>query len=425
MKHIKNLHKTRFGLIIILLAITSLSWYATRHSTVDFEEDIIEPSIEEVFDPVIEYGIVADSLTVIKGTIQKNQYLSDILLKHHMPYPEIVTLVEKSKPIFNVRNMRTGNNYCVLANNDSTEKIRYFIYEISTVDYVVYDISDSLNISLHQKEVTTEEKTIVGNITSSLYQTLQEQNTNPELAIKLSEIYAWTIDFYRIQKNDQFSVIYEESFVEGKSIGITDIKCAKFIHKGENLYAFKFTDNEKTDYFDIEAKGLRKAFLKAPLKFSRISSGFTMKRFHPVQKRFKAHLGTDYAAPKGTPIMSVGDGEIIEARYSQFNGNYVKVRHNGTYTTQYLHMSKIAKNMRPGVRVKQGDIIGYVGSTGLATGPHVCFRFWKNGKQVNHLAEKFPEAFPVSKQNLDVFTKIKTELKNRLDALTETQKIEV
>ena len=198
-------------------------------------------------------------------------------------------------------------------------------------------------------------------------------------------------------------------------MGIDEVQSALFNHEGEPYYAFKFSQNDKEDYFDESGNSLRKAFLQAPLKFSRLSSGYTQRRFHPVQKRWKAHLGTDYAAPTGTPIMAVGDGVVTEARYSKFNGNYVKVRHNSTYTTQYLHMSKIASGMKPGTRVKQGQTIGYIGSTGLATGPHVCFRFWKNGKQVDHRREKIPPSEPIKAEYREEFNEHLKQWKARLD----------
>jgi murein DD-endopeptidase MepM/ murein hydrolase activator NlpD len=255
-------------------------------------------------------------------------------------------------------------------------------------------------------------------INSSLSLSLDKQGYNPALAITLSEVYAWSIDFYHIQKGDRFKVIYEETMVDGESIGIKRIKAAYFEHFKKPYYAIQFSQDNHSGYYDQENRGLRRQFLKAPVKFSRISSRFTMKRYHPVQKRNKPHLGTDYAAPKGTPIYSTANGKITHAKYSKYNGNYVKVRHNGTYTTQYLHMSKIKKGIRPGVRVNQGDVIGFVGSTGLATGPHVCYRFWKNGKQVDPYRQKLPKAEPIKKANLVTYKKIKKEVIAQLETIT-------
>jgi murein DD-endopeptidase MepM/ murein hydrolase activator NlpD len=230
--------------------------------------------------------------------------------------------------------------------------------------------------------------------------------------MSLVNIYAWSIDFFRIQKGDAFSVIYEEEYVDDTTyVGLKRVLGANLIHSGNDYYSFQY-ENELgfDDYYDEEGRSLRKTFLRAPLNFTRISSRYSGRRFHPVQKRWKAHLGTDYAAPTGTPIMTTADGEISAASYTSGNGNYVKVRHNSTYSTQYLHMSKIKPGIKPGVRVKQGDVIGYVGSTGLATGPHVCYRFWVNGKQVDPYKQKLPEAKSLDSTRLAAFKEYSEKL---------------
>ena len=406
----------QYILFSFLIALLVISFYYQK-SSVEAQEDeaiLCEDTVERVpeFD---EYGFSVDSFTTHSAKLKSNQFLADILLAYQIPYPQIDRLVKKSNEVFNRKSLRTGQKYSVRVSNDSLAEPHYLIYEESPVKYVVFDLRDTLNVYVEEREVETKIRSSSGIITSSLYETMMEQNLDAGLAVKLADIYAWTIDFYRIQKGDWFKLIYEEKLVAGKSYGTGKVIAAEFNHKGENFYAFLFEKDEVADYFDEEGKGLKKAFLKSPLKFSRISSRFTMKRFHPVQKIFKAHLGTDYAAPKGTPILSVGDGTIEEAQYRQYNGNYVKVKHNSTYTTQYLHMSKIAKGIKRGVHVKQGEVIGYVGSTGLATGPHVCFRFWKNGKQSDHLKEKFPSSEPVKKQYKDEYLKKSEELKKVLD----------
>ena len=363
------------------------------------------------------YGLNLDSFIVKEGKIKKNQMLSHILLINHIPWPEIDLLVKKSKDIYDVRKLRSGKNYTVLCKKDSTEKAEYFIYEANAIDYVVFDLRDTMHVAVEQKDVTETRRGVAGVITSSLYQTLIDIDCSAGLAMEMSEIYAWSIDFYRIQKGDRFKVIFTEKWVEDTRVGIGAIEACLFEHHKENFYAFPFEQNQVIDFFDENAKSLRKAFLKSPLKFGRISSSFTMRRYHPVQKRWKAHLGTDYAAPTGTPILAVGDGKVIEARYKKFNGNYVKIKHNGTYTTQYLHMSKFVSGVRSGKYVRQGDVIGYVGSTGLATGPHVCFRFWKNGKQVNHRTQKLPASLPVIKELLPQFTATMETMKLQLDEI--------
>lgn len=363
------------------------------------------------------FGLEVDSLFETKDYVRKHETLADILLPHNLSYNRILNLFEASKETFDLSKINTGKPYTIYSKLDSIETVHYFVYEKDRINYIVYDLRDSLIIWEGKKEVETRERRAAGVINHSLYVTLAEADINDQVALKLSEVFAWQIDFYRIQKGDKFKVIFEEEFVGGKSVGISRIIAANFQHWGEDYYGFSFTENDRVEYFDENGKSLRKAFLKAPVKFSRISSGYSKKRFHPVLKRYKAHLGTDYAAPKGTPIYSVGDGVVTEARYKRNNGNYVKIRHNGTYTTQYLHMSKIKSGIRPGVKVKQSQIIGYVGSTGLATGPHVCFRFWKNGQQVNHRREKFPSSHPVSDKNLDEYMMIKDHLKMHLDSM--------
>ena len=247
---------------------------------------------------------------------------------------------------------------------------------------------------------------------------MDELGVTPQLTNDFVDVFAWQIDFFRLQKGDRFKVIYEEKLVEGQPIGIGDIKAVYFNHFGNDYYGMRYDQGNGPDYFDEEGKSLRKALLKYPLKFTRISSRYSGSRFHPVQKRWKAHRGTDFAAPRGTPIRSVGDGIVVEAKYGKYNGNYVKVRHNSTYSTQYLHMSKIAAGMKPGVKVRQGQTIGYVGSTGLATGAHLCYRFWKNGVQVDALKVDLPSAEPIESEKLLAYNQIKRIYMERLNAIS-------
>ena len=364
-----------------------------------------------------EFGIDATDKNVLKGKIDRNEFLADLLLPHNVSYATISTVAEKSKRIFDIRKLNAGKSYTIICDVDSISTAEFFIYEISPVNFVVYDLRDTVNIYRGERNVTLEQRAASGVINSSLYQTLIDQNLSPALAMEMADIYAWSIDFYRIQKGDHFKLIYNVKKVEEQVVGIDEIQAAVFNHFDSPYYAFDFAQGEQHDYFDEEGNSLRKAFLQAPLKFSRISSGYTKRRFHPVQKRWKAHLGTDYAAPKGTPIMAVGDGVVTEARYKQYNGNYVKIKHNGTYTTQYLHMSKIATGIKPGTRVRQGQTIGFVGSTGLATGPHVCFRFWKHGTQVDHRREKLPPSEPIKDEYRTAFDAHLNSWKARLDSI--------
>lgn len=365
----------------------------------------------------VEYGIDCDDFQVVKDTVQPHQNLSDILLKYDVPNSAIHDAAVASKAIFDVRTMKAGNPFCIIHNTDSSKKVRYFVYELNPVDYVVFDFDDPIKVSLGKKSVQLKTKTVSGRIESSLWDTLTEQQLDIELAIKLSEIYAWAIDFHHLQKEDTFRVVFEEIFVEGEPIGIGQIQAARFDHNDKKFYAFYFEQDAQGSYYDQHADSMEKAFLKAPIKFSRITSGFSKRRFHPILKKYKAHFGIDYAAKTGTPIMSTGDGVVVKAGYDKNNGKYVKIRHNGVYTTQYLHMSRFAPGIKRARNVRQGEVIGYVGSTGLATGPHLCYRFWKNGRQVNPSKEDIPSVEPVGKEYLDRFNGQMANLKQQLDIL--------
>ena len=413
-----NLKKSQFILIAAgIFSIISL-WLIFSH-----EPNTVSPEFVEAVDSLVgnecndEFGIDAEGYNVIKGKIRPNQFLADILLPLNISYQDISNLAEKSKKVYDIRKLNSGKGYTLICSEDSNQKALFFIYEMSAVDFVVYDLTDTINVYRGSRQTMLEEKTASGTIESSLYMTLMNQGLSPALAMEMADIYAWSIDFYRIQKGDYFKLIYTVKKVQDEVVGIDNIQAVVFNHFDSPYYAFEYAQGSEIDYYDDEGNSLRKAFLQAPLKFSRISSGYTKRRFHPVQKRYKAHLGTDYAAPSGTPIMSVGDGVIAEAQYKKYNGNYVKVKHNGTYTTQYLHMSIIASGIRPGVRVRQGQVIGYVGSTGLATGPHVCFRFWKNRQQVDHRREKLPPSLPIKAEYKDNYSEHLNLWKPRLDSI--------
>ena len=374
---------------------------------------------ENLSDPcVVLYDICSEDYKVHRGELESGQTLGAVLYLNHIDHGRIDQIVRASKGIFDFRKAKAGKKFTVLCSNDSIEKAQYFIYEMSNIDYVVFDIRDTIKVFLGQKDVEVKTREASGKIESSLWNSLVENKMSPALVMELSSIYAWTIDFFRIQKGDYFKVVYEEKYVEGEFIGIGRVYAALFNHANEDFYAFYFEEEENYgDYFDDEGAALRKAFLRAPLNYSRISSSFSKRRKHPVTGRIKAHLGTDYAAPTGTPILSTANGTVTEARYKRNNGNYVKVRHNSTYSTQYLHMSKIKSGIRPGVYVKQGEVIGYVGSTGLATGPHVCYRFWKNGRQVDPYKQKLPPSKPVKKENLEAYTMLKDSMMNLIQSI--------
>lgn len=366
-----------------------------------------------VVAPRDEYGIPEMNLDVFDRRVQRNETFAEILTRHNVPYEQVVALANSARPVFNVRTLRAGHPIRVY--RDSLNTARYLVYEKDPIRYVVFNLAaDSAGVYEGERDVRVQRRRLSGSIERSLYETLEEQELSsrlvPELAMSLSEVFAWQVDFFRIREGDDFSVIYEERTIDGEPIGIGRIVAARFGHRGSNFYGFYFDEGERPDYYDDEGNSLRKALLKAPLKFKRISSRYSKRRLHPVQKRYKSHLGTDYAADPGTPIYSVGDGVVVEARFKRYNGNYVKIRHNATYTTGYLHMSRIANGIRPGATVRQGEVIGYVGSTGLATGPHVCYRYWKNGVQIDPFSDTIPPAHPVDPSVRDAFTAVRDSL---------------
>ncbi len=361
-----------------------------------------------------EFDIRADHFATVDERVRRNETFSDILSRHGISHAAIADLARLAKPVLDVRRIRAGSRYRLY--RDSTDgQVRFLVYQQNPVEYVVFEMGDTLRVEAGARDVTIVEKEIQGAIERSLYETLEQLDVSPVLAIELSEVFAWQVDFYRIMKGDRFSVVYEEQRVGDEAIGIGRIRAARFHHAGRDYYAFAHAAGGRVAYYDEKGNSLRRPFLKAPLKFTRISSRYSLRRFHPVQKRYKAHLGTDYAAPTGTPVRATADGVVIAAGYTKNNGRYVKIRHNSTYTTGYLHFSKIARGIKKGKHVSQGDTIGYVGSTGLATGPHLCYRFWKNGRQVDPLRQKLPDTVePIDPAYRSEFEAIVAELKDRL-----------
>ena len=381
-------------------------------------QDVASDSIHVPAPTPKLFGIEVDTFNVVSDEVKSGDSFGKITGSLGLGTASIYAVAEQVKDVFDVTRIKSGKRYTVLTGKGSSQP-SFFIYEASLLNYYVVSLKDSVYAFEGERKRTVAQKQVREVINSSLSASLN----NNALTDELASIYAWSIDFFRIQKGDSILVAYEEIYVDDTIYaGIGDIKYARFKHFGENYYAFRYTDESGlTEYYDETGHSLRKAFLKAPLKFSRISSRYTMKRFHPVQKRWKAHLGTDYAAPRGTPIMSTADGVVERAGYTSGNGNYVKIRHNSVYSTQYLHMSKFAKGMKKGKRVRQGDIIGYVGSTGLATGPHVCYRFWKNGKQVDPYRQKLPDANPIDEKYKAAFLKFIEEPLMELANLLRTK----
>ena len=396
------------GSLCALGVLMVLSMFSSTPETTETPAAVEENTV--ILD---QYGVAQDAFQVEDQAIARNQTFSQLLASHGVSSEVIHQLVELAEPVFDLRHLRADRALRIYKDALTGEAQRA-IYPIDPIRYLVFDFDDPLRVYEASHPVTTTQKEAGGTITSSPYQTLQDQGANTALAVALSKIFAWQIDFYHIQRGDNFKVIYEDQEVNGESVGLNKVLAVRFEHAGKTFYAFNMGEGERDAFYDEQGNSLRLAFLKAPLEYTRISSRYTKRRFHPVQKRYKAHLGTDFAAPTGTPIYAASDGVVLAAAYTRGNGNYVKIKHNETYTTGYLHMSRRAKGMRRGKRVKQGDVIGYVGSTGLATGPHLCYRFWKNGRQVDPLKLDLPSASPIDDAQRDAFFALRNELLPRL-----------
>ena len=403
-----------------MIFITALVLSACKKNTSQASADAQEEKIVQPI-PKIKYGYDYNLYEAKEFKIKRGDTFGAILEQNGIDYPEVYTILQViKKSEVNIRKLKIGKPYTLLFTKDSIPKAHAFIYHPGVESYDVIQLKDSLYAKKVKKPVRVVELQATGVIASSLYDTMNASGYNSNLTYYLADVYAWTIDFNRLAKGDRFKVIYTELFVDDSiSIGIEKIKAAYFEHRNKPLYAFEFkTDSIKgiVDYFDDNAKNLRRAFLKAPVSFSRISSRYNLKRRIAYYGRVKPHKGTDYAAAVGTPIMATANGTVTKASYSRGNGNYVKIKHNSTYATQYLHMKR--RKVRVGQYVKQGDVIGWVGMTGNTSGPHVCYRFWKNGRQVDPFRQKLPEAKPISKKLKDQFLTYIEPVKTQLNCLS-------
>ena len=373
---------------------------------------------ETVEDKEDKYGLIAGDYDVIDRKVRRNETFGEILTGHNIPYAKVLSVSDSGKDVFDVRRIQAGKPLRVYSDSvGGTYQARYIVYEQDRLNYVVFDLAaDSASSPVYagKRHGKIKRQHVSGRIAGSLYRTLENGDTPanivPPLALALSEVFAWQVDFFRVRPGDDFNVVYDVLHLDDEPIRVEKIVAARFGHLGTDYFGFLFEEGERPDYYDEHGKSLRKQLLQAPLKFDRISSRYSKRRFHPVQKRYKAHLGTDYAAAPGTPIYSTGDGTVLEAQFKRYNGNYVKIRHNSVYTTGYLHMSRIASGIRPGTRVRQGQVIGYVGSTGLATGPHVCYRYWKNDVQIDPYTDTLPPAGEVAPEQMERFALLRNEI---------------
>ncbi|WP_282116878.1 M23 family metallopeptidase [Cellulophaga baltica] len=384
------------------------------------EKDSVE-KVEVIEKPIVEaYGFNLEDFVVLKDTVRNGDSFGDLMIKNKVDYQKIFKISTEFKDTFDVRKIKIGKPYAILKSKDTSEIAQYFIYEDDRINYTVVDLRDSVIAYHGKKNVKYVERVASGVINSNLSTAINEQGIDYMVTNNLSEIYAWSIDFFRLQKGDKFKVLYKEKYINDSIYaGAEPIEAAFFEHNGESFYAFSYeTDsvNNISEYYNEQAKNLRRAFLKAPVEFSRISSRYNLnRRIAYYGYKVRPHKGTDYAAPIGTPILATANGTVIESTRRGGNGKYVKIEHNSTYSTQYLHMKN--QNVKKGQYVKQGDVIGWIGMTGNTGGPHVCYRFWKNGKQVDPLREKLPVAEPIVDSLRGRYLEFISPIKAKLDSV--------
>ena len=400
----------------IIIALNFLFFASCKTENSDQVSVILKEKI------VKQFGYTLNNFHVLKDTVVSGDSFGSILEKNNLYYPQIYNIVQKAKQVYDIRKINVGKPYTILFSKDSLKTPELFIYQPNLIDYVLVSLTDSLWAEKKSKAVKLLEFEAQGVITSSLSEAMEKEKLSPLLSNELSEIYAWTIDFFRLEKGDNFKVIYTGKFVDDSIyVGLNRIHSAFFEHRGNPFYAIEFETDPKRniiEYFDESGKNLRRAFLRAPVQFSRISSRYNLKRKIAYYGRVRPHLGTDFAAPTGTKIRSTASGTVVKSSYTRGNGNYVTIKHNATYSTQYLHMKK--RGVKVGQFVKQGDYIGLVGMTGNTSGPHVCYRFWKNGKQVDPLRQKLPEAKPISKDLKEKYLAYMKPIKKQLDNINSS-----
>ena len=385
------------------------------------DKQLTDTNLEEEIDQLHAYGICIDSLTLNQYEIQNGDYLSSILMDLGFTGSDAEQITQTISPLYPPSKLQIGNKYATITTPDSISAIQYLVFEKSKTDYVVVDFcsSDSLKVHESTKPQTLQRRYVEGTITSSLWNSIIESGSSPMLALKVSDLYAWQVDFFDIKQGDSFRLIYDEAWIDYTTfLEIASIEGAQFNHQGRDYIAVPFQQDSTREYFDEEGNSLRKQFLKAPLDFFRISSKFSNSRYHPVLKRYRAHHGVDYAAPKGTPVKTIGDGVVIAKGYQRSGGgNFLKVKHNSLYTTTYMHLNGFAKGIKQGSSVKQGQVIAFVGSTGLSTGPHLDFRVHKNNQAINPLTMEAPPSYPVKPELRDSFLIIRDQILMELDSL--------
>jgi len=406
-----------------LLLIILICCFSCKKKQEVVEEEEVNSEWIDSLQHVYQYGICIDSLNVTEYPIKSGDNPALIFSRLGISAARGEVITRACQDVFDPTKLRAGMHYCVFTALDSTESIHYIAFAKSKLDYVVIDLTkDSIHAYEYNKDITLQRHYVEGTLNSSLWNVLKNSGTDPLLAIKIEEVYAWQIDFFDVKEGDSFRVIYDIAFMDDTiPLHIASVQGAVFTHKGKDYTAIPFTQDSIFEYFDEEGNSLRKAFLKAPLDFFRITSRFTNSRYHPVLKRYRAHHGVDYAAPTGTEVRTIGDGTVISKGFQAGGGgNFLKVKHNSVYTTTYMHLSKFAKGIQIGSHVRQGEVIGYVGSTGLSTGPHLDFRVHKNGEPINPLNMEAPPSEPVKPELRDSFEIVKKATFAELDSFRVT-----
>ncbi len=399
------------NLSLIYVLCTFLAAISCRNSSTENKILTFQPdtsSVNKADTTTYLYGIPSGSYNLVKGKLKRNGFLSTLLIRHGVSMGKLDTVIRNSAAVFDVRKMRYGNNYTLFCDMDSASTAKYLVYEHDPEVSYIFSFNDSLNITPWYSNVRRIIKYASFSIETSMWDALMNGGFHPSLAVRLSDIFAWTVDFFGLQKGDTFKVIYEEMLIDDKPINVTRIYGAQFSGSGTVITAVPFIQEGKESFYDAEGNSLRKAFLKAPLEFARVTSRFSSSRFHPILRIRRPHYGIDYAAPIGTPVLAIGDGRVTQTGFENGSGRIVRITHNSVYSTAYLHLSRFAAGIAPGVFVRQGEIIGYVGSSGLSTGPHLDFRFYKSGYPVDPLRVEAPPVDPVTEANQPKFDKVKT-----------------
>ena len=379
-------------------------------------QEVAEP-VEEASDTLSNaLGFCPDSLDMKEGKVKSGQFFSNLLGSLGMTQKEAYDLTLACDSVFDVRTLRVDNAYRAYYGSDAS--VKYLVYDRDRASSIVFDCTPPYGAWVYEKPVSVESRYADVTINSSLWNDMRDAGVSPLLILSLSDIYAWTIDFFGLQKGDRFRVLYDEKMCDGEVLAVDTVRYAVFSHGGEDLPMVMYNQRDSGNiWWNEKGESMRKAFLKAPLQYSRISSGFSYARKHPVTRKVQPHTGVDYAAPKGTPVMSIGDGTVTSVKYEGAGGNTVRIRHNSVYSTAYLHLSKYASGLKAGQRVRQGEVIGYVGSTGRSTGPHLDFRVWKNGTPINPLKMDSPPAEPIKEENRQAFEAAASNYKARIDSI--------